>query len=189
MYQALAIMHQLGTPVAIQFLAARKFAAGPGVNQAYKYGVNGRLLIVDDEPAVRLGLERALRSEGYEVIGASDFPEAKELLLERPVDLLLLDLNLCGANGWESYKQSLDLDPALRLVIITARPELAAPALAEGVTVLEKPLNVSQLVKAIDVQLTTEPVLSPAKALPEPHREICQSVATDGLAEVDTQVS
>jgi two-component system, response regulator, stage 0 sporulation protein F len=188
MYQAPAIMHKLGTPVAIQFLAARKFRAAVGVNQAHKYGVKGRLLVVDDEPAVRLGLERALRSEGYEVISAADFSEAKERLLEWPVDLLLLDLNLSGDNGWESYKQSLDLDPALCVVIITARPELAAPALAEGVTVLEKPLDVSQLVKTIDARLTAKPVLSPMRALSEPQRETCQSVATEGLTEVGTQV-
>ena len=188
MYQAPAILHKLGTLVAIKLLAARKFRAALKVNQAYKYGFKGCLLVVDDEPAVRLALEKALRSEGYEVISASNFPEAKERLAERQVDLLLLDLNLDGDNGWESYKQSLDLDPALNVVIITARPELAGPALAEGVPVLEKPLDVAQLIATINIRLTARPVRSPVKALSEPHREAYQPVATHGLSEVGTEV-
>ena len=144
--------------------------------------MKGRLLVVDDEPAVRLALERALRTEGYEVIGASSFPEAKELLLEWPVDLLLLDLNLSGENGWELYRQSMDLDPRLLVVIITARPELAAPALAAGVTVLEKPLDVSHLVETINVRLTAKPALTPLQALSESQTKVRQGAAADRLA-------
>ena len=51
-----------------------------------------RLLVVDDEPAVRRALERALRLERYEVELAADGREAIDALAERQVDAVILDV-------------------------------------------------------------------------------------------------
>ena len=58
-----------------------------------------RILIVDDEPALRRTLERALRAIGYEVVSAGDAQLAYELLHETDVDLVLLDLHLPQMSG------------------------------------------------------------------------------------------
>ena len=58
-----------------------------------------RVLVVDDEPALRRTLERALRSIGCDVITAADAHVAYELLHGTDVDLVLLDLHLPQMSG------------------------------------------------------------------------------------------
>ena len=50
------------------------------------------VLVVEDHPELRHVLRDALAAEGYEVLSASDEPEAIALLRDRPVDLLVVDL-------------------------------------------------------------------------------------------------
>ena len=61
--------------------------------------MNPRVLVIDDEPALRRTLERALRGMGCEVISAADAQVAYELLLGTDVDLVLLDLHLPQMSG------------------------------------------------------------------------------------------
>lgn len=58
-----------------------------------------RVLVVDDEPALRRTLERALRGIGCDVISAADAHVAYELLHGPDVDLVLLDLHLPQMSG------------------------------------------------------------------------------------------
>ncbi len=50
------------------------------------------VLVVEDHPELRHVLKDALGAEGYEVLSASDEPEAIAILRDRPVDLLVVDL-------------------------------------------------------------------------------------------------
>jgi CheY-like chemotaxis protein len=61
--------------------------------------VKPKILVVDDEPALRRTLERALRGVGCEVITAADANAAYELLHGTEVDLVLLDLHLPQMSG------------------------------------------------------------------------------------------
>jgi CheY-like chemotaxis protein len=56
--------------------------------------VSPRILVVDDELAIRRTLERALRGMGWEVVSAGDAHLAYQMLDEMDVDLVLLDLHL-----------------------------------------------------------------------------------------------
>ncbi len=58
-----------------------------------------RILVVDDDPAVRALLSRYLQLEGYEVIEASDGAAALDSIKEHPPDLVLLDRVLPGEDG------------------------------------------------------------------------------------------
>lgn len=59
-----------------------------------------RVLVVDDEPAVRKIAERVLQREGVEVVSASDGTKALELLAEHPdIELILLDSSLPDMNA------------------------------------------------------------------------------------------
>ena len=58
-----------------------------------------RVLIVDDEAALRRTLERVLRGMGYEVVTAADAQLAYEVLHETDVDLVLLDLHMPQMSG------------------------------------------------------------------------------------------
>ena len=58
-----------------------------------------RVLIVDDEAALRRTLERVLRGMGYDVVTAADAQLAYEVLDETDVDLVLLDLHMPQMSG------------------------------------------------------------------------------------------
>lgn len=59
-----------------------------------------RILVVDDEPAVRENLARFLKLEGYLVFEAADGLEAVQMALRSPPDLVLCDLNMPGLDGF-----------------------------------------------------------------------------------------
>jgi DNA-binding response OmpR family regulator len=61
--------------------------------------VSPRILIIDDEPAIRRTLERALKSLHYQVVSAGDPHLAYTTLDEMDVDLVLLDLHLQQISG------------------------------------------------------------------------------------------
>ena len=60
-----------------------------------------RLLIVEDEAAVREALERALETEGYELTLAEDGAQALALMAQAPSDAIVLDVMLPGIDGLE----------------------------------------------------------------------------------------
>jgi CheY-like chemotaxis protein len=83
--------------------------------------VSRRILIVDDEVALRRTLERALRGIGCEVVSAGDAHLAYELLDETDVDLILLDLHLPQMSGATFYLALTRRWPRLadRIVLMT----------------------------------------------------------------------
>ncbi len=84
-----------------------------------------RILVVDDEPAVRDSLERALRLDGYEVELARDGDEGLAKLREAAPDALVLDVLMPGMDGLEmcrTLRASGDRTPVL---VLTARDEVA----------------------------------------------------------------
>ena len=63
------------------------------------------ILVVDDEDAVRTLLRECFELEGYRVSEAKDGSELAACLAETPVDLMTLDLNLGGENGFDVARQ------------------------------------------------------------------------------------
>lgn len=60
-----------------------------------------RILIVDDEPAIRLLVAEGLAAQGYEVVEATDGREALEVLRQARPDLVVLDVVMPELGGWE----------------------------------------------------------------------------------------
>ena len=119
-------------------------------NQADKSAATKRLLLVEDEPAVRDALQRVLRVEGFEVMAASNGREALEQLHKEAIALILLDINVADENGWELCRQMRAVKPELRVIAMTARPDQGAAALVAGVDALmEKPLDLPALLDAV----------------------------------------
>ena len=80
-----------------------------------------RILVVDDEPAVRDALERALRLEGYEVDLAADGSEALALVSKRPPDALILDLMMPRIDGLEVCRRMREAGDRTPVLVLTAR--------------------------------------------------------------------
>jgi DNA-binding response OmpR family regulator len=59
------------------------------------------VFIVDDDPGIIEAVAAILSGEGYRVVGASDSRSALLAVLTDPPDLLVLDINMPGLNGWE----------------------------------------------------------------------------------------
>ena len=94
----------------------------------------GRVLIIDDEAAIRESLQILLEDDGYEVVNAQDGEEGLSLLDTQAVDLVLLDFQLPDRNGLEILKDIRERDPEMAVIMITAygTPENAVAAIQGG---------------------------------------------------------
>ena len=85
-------------------------------------GEAARILVVDDERLIRWSLDQQLRREGYGVRLAETGAEALQAARTEPPDLVLLDLNLPGKNGYDVLLE-VKTDAGLRhipILVLTA---------------------------------------------------------------------
>jgi DNA-binding response OmpR family regulator len=80
-----------------------------------------RILVVEDDSAVRLSLRLAGQKEGFQVAEAANGPEALAQVADQRPDLVLLDLMLPGPSGFEVCRSIHQRDPSLPIIILTAR--------------------------------------------------------------------
>ncbi|MFV0459916.1 MAG: BTAD domain-containing putative transcriptional regulator [Actinomycetales bacterium] len=87
----------------------------------------GRILVVDDDDAVRDYYTEALQSVGHIVAGAATAGQAVDLLNASAFDVVLLDIRLPDANGFELCRQVIGLPSGrnTRILLMSADPELA----------------------------------------------------------------
>lgn len=83
--------------------------------------MNARILIVEDEPAIALGLRDDLELEGYEVEVAGDGETAIRKACNEVFDLLLLDVMLPGKSGYDVCREVRAKKPELPIIMLTAR--------------------------------------------------------------------
>ena len=83
------------------------------------------VLIVDDDEAIRVSLQRSLSLEGYEVTLAADGDLALRLAREQPPDLVVLDILLPGTGGLAVCRQLRAADGELPIIMLTARDAVA----------------------------------------------------------------
>jgi len=80
-----------------------------------------RILVVDDEPAVRTALERALAPEGYDVDMAADGAEALDRLAAAPPDAVVLDVGMPNVDGLEVCRRMRQAGDRTPVLMLTAR--------------------------------------------------------------------
>jgi DNA-binding NtrC family response regulator len=90
------------------------------VERAPRTGSSPRILIIDDEAAIRESLDTLLTFEGFTVTMAHDGPSGIEKLSNNDYDLLLLDLALPGESGIDLLPRITALQPNLPVIMITA---------------------------------------------------------------------
>jgi CheY-like chemotaxis protein len=111
-----------------------------------------RVLVVDDEPDIRLIARVVLTSAGYEVVEAASADEALASLAERRPDLLLLDVRMPGRDGWSVLEQVRTEQGDLPVVIFTADIRARSDAPKDGRDtghILLKPFGPDDLLAAV----------------------------------------
>jgi two-component system response regulator MprA len=84
-----------------------------------------KLLVVDDDRAVRDALRRVLTLAGYEVQGAEDGSEAIESVVQAVPDAVVLDVGLPGVDGLEVCRRLRMLGNRVPILMLTARVEIS----------------------------------------------------------------
>jgi DNA-binding response OmpR family regulator len=82
-----------------------------------------RILVIEDDPAIRQGIVDALKFEGFEALEAGDGERGLDMAVKVDCDLLLLDLILPRRDGLEILKEVRAARPTLPVIILTARGE------------------------------------------------------------------
>lgn len=107
-----------------------------------------RVMIIDDEPLMRITIQDALLAEGYHVAAAETGEKGITLLKETPVDILITDLKLPDANGIQVLKEAKTNYPETQVILITAYGSIdsAVTAMKEGASdYLTKPFSMDEL--------------------------------------------
>jgi DNA-binding response OmpR family regulator len=114
---------------------------------------NVTILVVDDEPSVRVMLEAALRPQGYRVETAGSGMDARAALAQREYDLLLLDLRLGDLDGIDILREVKERTPATEVILLTAHGSInsAVAALRHGAfDYLLKPAQVNDIRERVE---------------------------------------
>ena len=112
-----------------------------------------RILLVEDQPDIARHVERALKRNDHEVALALDGPAAVEAAVARRFDLILLDVNLPGFDGFEVLAQIKRRSVAARILMLTARGEVQdrVNGLKAGADdYLAKPFAMEELVARVE---------------------------------------
>jgi len=153
---------EAGTTVRLGFptagAAARVFGGAAG------RAAVARVLVVEDDAAVREALATALAHDVRAVLSAADGPEALEIVRREAIDVVLADLDLPALSGIEVARQVKRIQPQARVVLVTAWPgRLDDATLAEaGIDrVIDKPVGVEEVLSVLDAVLGRRPVVRP----------------------------
>jgi len=143
-----------------------------------------RVLVVDDNEAIRMSLCATLEKHGFEVTCAGDVSGALKFISLHKYDVLLSDLHMPGAgDGLTVVSAMRHANPDAVTLLLSAFPEMSAAAnaiLMQTDEILVKPMNVPDLIDAITQRLAKGPL----------HKRIVESLATilertteDGIAD------
>jgi two-component system, OmpR family, KDP operon response regulator KdpE len=124
-----------------------------------------RILVVDDEPAIRRALRPPLLELGFQVAEASRGEEALQLLRASVYDAVLLDVNMPGIGGIETLRRIRGFAPRLPILMLTVRDqeEEKVEALDLGADdYVTKPFSTKELIARI--RAAVRRVKAPARA-------------------------
>jgi DNA-binding response OmpR family regulator len=110
-----------------------------------------RLLLVEDDEALALGIEFTLVDEGYKVLRASTFNEGKKLFDNGSFDLIILDVNLPDGSGYElcKYIRSKSDVPIIFLTALDEEVNVVLGFEIGGDDYITKPFRVKELISRI----------------------------------------
>lgn len=115
-----------------------------------------KILVADDDSAIRLVVRETFREEGWDVIEAENISELRQLVATGEGDLLLTDVLMPGGNGLDMIPEIQALRPDLPIIVMSAQNTLgtAIRATGEGAfDYLPKPFDLDELVDVVNKAL------------------------------------
>lgn len=114
-----------------------------------------RILIAEDDNAMRNFLSMALEKAGHHATACEDGASAFNELNKNPqdYDLLLADIIMPGMDGIELSKKAVVLNPAIKIMFITGFAAIAQRAEQQDTKLLSKPFHLKDLVGQIEEML------------------------------------
>jgi two-component system alkaline phosphatase synthesis response regulator PhoP len=119
-----------------------------------------RILLVEDEPGLRLTLTDRLSSEGYEVATAADGDQGFLRASSEGFDLVILDVMLPGRSGFDVCRELRQRGVEVPLLMLTARGQVADRVVGLKLGAddyLTKPFEVSELLARVEARLRRRP--------------------------------
>lgn len=116
------------------------------------------VLVVDDHKDAVDIIARLLAQYGLTTIRAYSGQECLDIVRNRPVDVIILDVMMPGMDGLEVCRQLKQMNPPPPIILLTARDDMATRAAGMSLGVSEfvvKPVNKRDLIARIQTQLST----------------------------------
>jgi two-component system, OmpR family, alkaline phosphatase synthesis response regulator PhoP len=132
-----------------------------------------RILVVDDEESLAIGLEFNLTREGYQVVCAMNGRQALEVFEGQKFDLVILDIMLPYLDGFELAQRMRHVSPQLPILFLTARKE--AQDRIQGLRLgaddyMTKPFHLDELLLRVRGMLRRKAWYRPTEAVPMIYR-------------------
>jgi DNA-binding NtrC family response regulator len=108
-----------------------------------------RVLVVDDEPSIRLLCRVNLELAGYEVLEADSLATVREALAEEEVDVVVLDVHLRGERSDVLVAECHALTPPIPVVLVTGSVDITNPSVSDADAVLPKPFELDEFLTAV----------------------------------------
>ncbi|KAF0183171.1 MAG: acetoacetate metabolism regulatory protein AtoC [Nitrospirae bacterium] len=112
-----------------------------------------KILLIEDEPSMRLGMQHFLTSQGFAVSPCADGDHGIDAILRERFDLIITDLKLPRRSGFEILEVAREKAPNAGVIIITAYAEVrdAVKAIKEGAfDYIAKPFSNDELIVAVE---------------------------------------
>lgn len=117
-----------------------------------------KILVVEDEPLIRLGLASVIEDAGYEVVEAASADEAiRRLEANREIRLVLTDVDMPGSmDGIQLANYVRGRWPPIRLIVISGKVGVKPGELPPGARFMSKPYQEPALMQLVDTMLAPE---------------------------------
>lgn len=110
------------------------------------------ILLVDDEPLVRMGVALLLEELDYSVLQASTAAQALDLLSENPdVGILMTDFRMPDCDGLEMIARAKEVSPSIKAILMTGYSADDDRFAVSNTARLAKPFGISELEQALKV--------------------------------------
>jgi DNA-binding response OmpR family regulator len=113
-------------------------------------GAQVTVLVVDDDPSIRLLCRINLQLDGHEVHEAATLAEARTAIAEHHVDLVILDVHIAGVDGRDLLAELRASRPELPIALLTGTADRDDLLRAGADALIPKPFTIDELRETVD---------------------------------------